>query len=116
MPKNAAVPERLDEFGESRNVGAARQELAEAPQEDHHGQRDEDRVRAGVGDHRPHHQARCSADADGQYGAEQEGIDAGVWAAIGLQHPRQSEPTEIGREGDREVDAARDDRHQHGQR
>ena len=88
MPSDAAVAERLDEFGKARNIGAAGQELAEAAQEDHHRQRDEDRVRAGIGDHRPHHQAARGADADGQHRAEQEGIDAGVGPAIGLEAPR----------------------------
>ena len=71
--EDAAVAERLDELGEARDVAAAGQELAEPAQEDHHRQRHEDGVGAGIGDDRPHHEAARRADADGQDRAEQKG-------------------------------------------
>ena len=47
--------------------------------------------------------------------AEHDHADARVDPAVALEHVGHGEPRQVRREGDGEVEAARDDRHQHGE-
>jgi hypothetical protein len=110
------VAERLDEIRKARDVAAARHELAQPPQEDHHRQGDENGVSASVGDHQSCHQATRSANADRKDRTHKKSDDAGIGAAIDMQDPGDRQSADVGREGNGKVDPARDDRHQHGER
>ena len=113
----AAMAERLDEIGKARDVAAARQEFAKTPQEDHHGQRDEDRVRAGVGDDGPHDRPAARADADGQDGAENEGDRCWRLAPpLALSTHASVSPQRLAVKVTARLMPPADDRHQHGQR
>ena len=113
--ENAAMADRLDETREARDVAAAGQEFAEAADEDHHRQRDEDGVGADIGDHQSHDQPRGGADGYGRGAAEDEGPEAGIGPAMRLKDPGERQAAEIGGVGNGEIEPTREDRHQHGE-
>ena len=113
LPRSMA--DRREKIREPGDIAAARQEFAEAADEDHHRQRHQDRVRPGVGDDRAHHQAGQGADADREQRTDEEDADAGIKPAVGAEVPGEGQPADVGGEGDGEVEPARNDRHQHRQ-
>ena len=58
----------------------------------------------------------AAPDGDCQDAAEDERSHACIHAAIGLQHPGERQTGDVGREGDCEVEAAGQNRKQHGKR
>ena len=73
-------------------------------------------MRPDIGDDRAHHRARQRADANGRRRAKHKHRYAGVNTAILIERPGQCQAAEIGSANDGEVEAAGNDRHQHGQR
>ena len=120
------TPPRLDDlaaFGrllaqtlDAGDVAAPGQELAQPAQEDHHRQRHQDGMGADIGDDEADDRPGQHADGDGGEAAENQRAEAGVLAAELQQDPGQRQPGHVGGVGDGEVEAAGDDRRQHGQR
>ena len=81
-PSMLPWPSGWNKLGKAGNIAAARQELAEAAEEDHHRQRDENRMGAGIGDHRPHDQAAGSAHCNRQDRSRCRNADARVGPAM----------------------------------
>ena len=114
-PKQGAVADGGHPGRKTRDVAALGQELSQAAQEDHHGKGHKDRMRADIGDDGAHDRAGQGAHADGKDGADEEGHDPGIHPAVLVQDESQRQPGHVGGVDDRQVEPARDDRHQHGQ-
>ena len=113
--ERGAVPDVPDERGKARDVAPPGEELAHPAEEDHEGQRNQDGMGADVGDDDPHRPADEGAERERAREGEGEGDDAGVRAAERLEDPGRGETADVGREGDGEVEAPREDRDQHGE-
>ncbi len=71
---------------------------------------------ARIGDDHTHEPAHQGTGDERRGNAEPEGQQPCIDSALRLQHPGHGEAGQVGREGDGEIEPARDDRHQHGQR
>ena len=85
-----SVAERLNEIGKARNIAAARQKLAEAAHEDHHRERDQDRMGAGERDDRAHDEAGRRAHAQRSQRADHERPSARRPSRHRREAPRQA--------------------------
>ncbi len=73
-------------------------------------------MRARIGDDDTHEPAHQGPGGERRRDAEPEGQQPCIDPALRLQDPGHGEARQVGREGDREVEPARHDRHQHGER
>ena len=97
------------------NISAAREKFAQTPQEDHHRERSEDRMRAEIGDRRAHGCARRAADGQRRPDADDEGQDARLRPAVHVEDPGQGQAAEVRGGDDRQIDSAGHDRREHRQ-